>query len=150
MCCELSPLQKELYRHFLRSQSVSKLLSGKNTGSLPAITCLKKLCNCPQLVYPKASGYAEEKVSSATAGLADCAELFPAGITGSLRTLSVDLSSKLCVLNKMLINLKCDTDDKIGETCHSSSFASSLSRLFSQSLLSSLCKYHPLFAFLLL
>jgi SNF2 family DNA or RNA helicase len=48
----LTPLQQALYEHFLLSNATRRLLSGsKATGVLSAITCLKKLCNHPKLIY---------------------------------------------------------------------------------------------------
>ena len=41
--CRLTPLQKQLYEHFLLSNATRRLLAGsKATGVLSAITCLKK------------------------------------------------------------------------------------------------------------
>lgn len=40
--CRLTPLQQQLYEHFLLSNATRRLLSGKATGVLSAITCLKK------------------------------------------------------------------------------------------------------------
>jgi hypothetical protein len=52
VCCKLTPLQRALYEHFLLSNATRRLLSGsKATGVLSAITCLKKLCNHPKLIY---------------------------------------------------------------------------------------------------
>lgn len=52
VCCRLTPLQQSLYEHFLLSTATRRLLSGsKATGVLSAITCLKKLCNHPKLIY---------------------------------------------------------------------------------------------------
>lgn len=52
VCCKLTPLQQSLYEHFLLSNATRRLLSGsKATGVLSAITCLKKLCNHPKLIY---------------------------------------------------------------------------------------------------
>jgi hypothetical protein len=41
--CRLTPLQRQLYEHFLLSNATRRLLAGsKATGVLSAITCLKK------------------------------------------------------------------------------------------------------------
>jgi hypothetical protein len=46
------PLQQALYEHFLLSNATRRLLAGsKASGVLSAITCLKKLCNHPKLIY---------------------------------------------------------------------------------------------------
>lgn len=50
--CKPTPLQQQLYEHFLLSNATRRLLSGsKAAGVLGAITCLKKLCNHPKLIY---------------------------------------------------------------------------------------------------
>lgn len=50
--CKPTPLQQKLYEHFLLSNATRRLLSGsKAAGVLSAITCLKKLCNHPKLIY---------------------------------------------------------------------------------------------------
>jgi DNA repair and recombination RAD54-like protein len=51
VCCRMTELQRQLYCHFLESKAAAKLLSGKATGVLSAITSLKKLCNHPKLIY---------------------------------------------------------------------------------------------------
>lgn len=63
VCCELTPLQKQIYQQFLKSKAVMAALRAENKGqskgdgrsggnaSLVAITFLKKLCNSPQLAY---------------------------------------------------------------------------------------------------
>lgn len=50
--CRLTPLQQQLYIHFLESNTARRLLAGnKAAGVLSAITSLKKLCNHPKLIY---------------------------------------------------------------------------------------------------
>lgn len=49
----MTELQHRLYCHYLESKAARKLLSGRTTGVLSAITSLKKLCN-----HPKASAKA--------------------------------------------------------------------------------------------
>lgn len=48
--CTLSPLQLALYRHFITSPEVKKLLRGVGSQPLKAIGQLKKLCNHPALL----------------------------------------------------------------------------------------------------
>lgn len=48
---KMSPLQEELYKHFMTSKATLLLLSGRQSGVLSSITALKKLCNHPKLVY---------------------------------------------------------------------------------------------------
>lgn len=51
VCCKLTPLQVDLYKHFLHSKSVQKLLMGRHSKVLSSIGALKKLCNHPKLIY---------------------------------------------------------------------------------------------------
>ncbi|KAG7194800.1 DNA-dependent ATPase protein rad54 [Scheffersomyces spartinae] len=46
----LSPLQKQLYDHFITSPEIKKLLKGVGSQPLKAIGMLKKLCNHPDLL----------------------------------------------------------------------------------------------------
>ncbi|EGC33642.1 hypothetical protein DICPUDRAFT_36354 [Dictyostelium purpureum] len=50
--CRLSPLQQDLYKSVLNSNSVQSLINGKESpaSSLSTITLLKKLCNSPSLL----------------------------------------------------------------------------------------------------
>ena len=65
VCCNLTPIQAELYNHFIASNATRKLLKDGNKKSarvLSAITSLKKLCNHPKLIYDsmRASGGGKE------------------------------------------------------------------------------------------
>ena len=48
--CGLSELQLALYRHFIKSPEIKKLLRGVGSQPLKAINILKKLCNHPDLL----------------------------------------------------------------------------------------------------
>lgn len=48
--CTLSPFQTALYRLFISSPEIQKLLRGKGSQPLKAIGLLKKLCNHPDLL----------------------------------------------------------------------------------------------------
>ncbi|KAG4094325.1 hypothetical protein H8356DRAFT_998861 [Neocallimastix lanati (nom. inval.)] len=48
--CRLSDYQIEIYKEFVKSDTIKKLISGKNAQTLKAITTLKKLCNHPSLI----------------------------------------------------------------------------------------------------
>jgi len=48
--CALSPFQTALYRLFISSPEIQKLLRGKGSQPLKAIGLLKKLCNHPDLL----------------------------------------------------------------------------------------------------
>lgn len=56
VCCRPSPLQKDLYGQFLRSNAAQRLLSSAAAGktkasALTAINALRKLCGHPKLIY---------------------------------------------------------------------------------------------------
>ncbi|GAA6083770.1 DNA repair and recombination protein RAD54-like, partial [Tachysurus ichikawai] len=73
VCCRLTPLQKELYKLFLKQAKPAETLQqGKiSVSSLSSITSLKKLCNHPSLIY--------EKCVEGEEGFAGAMELFPPG-----------------------------------------------------------------------
>lgn len=48
--CTLSPFQEEIYKHFISSPDIKKLLRGVDSQPLKAIGLLKKLCNHPDLL----------------------------------------------------------------------------------------------------
>ena len=50
MFCTLSAFQTALYRLFISSPEIQKLLRGKGSQPLKAIGLLKKLCNHPDLL----------------------------------------------------------------------------------------------------
>eukprot|EP00775_Hariotina_reticulata_P012633 gene12633-12762_t len=78
--CRLTPLQRELYEHFLLSNATRRLLAGsKATGVLSAITCLKKLCNHPKLIYDTLHSKAQADGAVAE-GFEGVGELFPPGL----------------------------------------------------------------------
>ncbi|KAK9709280.1 DNA-dependent ATPase protein rad54 [Basidiobolus ranarum] len=96
--CKLSTLQLDLYNLFVNSKSVKKLLSGSGSQPLKAITMLKKLCNHPGLLnLPK--------------DLEGSQEILPHNYSN--QTVDAQLSGKMLVLERMLINIKNKTDDKI-------------------------------------
>lgn len=48
--CNPAPVQTSLYRHFIASPEIKKLLRGTGSQPLKAIGILKKLCNHPELL----------------------------------------------------------------------------------------------------
>jgi DNA repair and recombination RAD54-like protein len=91
VCCRMTPLQYDLYCHFVQSRSVQNLFATqKSARALSAITSLRKLLNHPKLIYDMVHSSAA-KSSRATAteggveGFEDCGKLFPPGLfdTGS-------------------------------------------------------------------
>ena len=51
VCIKLTPLQQQLYEHFLSSQQLQTIMSGRSSGLLSSITALRKLVNHPKLIY---------------------------------------------------------------------------------------------------
>ncbi|OMO63212.1 SNF2-related protein [Corchorus olitorius] len=117
VCCKLSPLQAELYNHFIHSKNVKRAITeeAKQSKILAYITALKKLCNHPKLIYDTIrSG------SSGTTGFEDCMRFFPpemfSGRSGSWTGGDgawVELSGKMHVLARLLAHLRQRTDDRI-------------------------------------
>ncbi|XWS39958.1 hypothetical protein CRYUN_Cryun18bG0099000 [Craigia yunnanensis] len=117
VCCKLTPLQSELYNHFIHSKNVKQAITEetKQTKILAYITALKKLCNHPKLIYDTIrSG------SPGTTGFEDCMRFFPpemfSGRSGSWTGGDgawVKLSGKMHVLARLLAHLRQRTDDRI-------------------------------------
>ncbi|KAK9054583.1 hypothetical protein SSX86_025662 [Deinandra increscens subsp. villosa] len=117
VCCKLTPLQKELYTHFIHSKNVKQALAEdvKQTKVLAYITALKKLCNHPKLIYDTM-----KSGNPGTAGFEGCMRFFPpemfAGRSGSWTGGDgawVELSGKMHVLARLLGHLRKRTDDRI-------------------------------------
>ncbi|WRX13220.1 SNF2 [Theobroma cacao] len=117
VCCKLTPLQSELYNHFIHSKNVKRAITeeAKQSKILAYITALKKLCNHPKLIYDTIrSG------SPGTTGFEDCMRFFPpemfSGRSGSWTGGDgawVELSGKMHVLARLLAHLRQRTDDRI-------------------------------------
>ncbi|KAH7867474.1 hypothetical protein Vadar_033967 [Vaccinium darrowii] len=117
VCCKLTPLQSQLYNHFVHSKNVKRAITEemKQSQILAYITALKKLCNHPKLIYDTM-----KSGSPGTAGFEDCLRFFPAEMFSS-RSGSwtggdgswVELSGKMHVLARLLAHLRQRTDDRI-------------------------------------
>ncbi|KAI3525411.1 hypothetical protein L1887_04185 [Cichorium endivia] len=117
VCCKLTPLQTELYNHFIHSKNVKKAIveDVKQTKILAYITALKKLCNHPKLIYDTM-----KSGKPGTAGFENCMRFFPpemfSGRSGSWTGGDgswVELSGKMQVLARLLAHLRKRTDDRI-------------------------------------
>ncbi|KAM7482511.1 hypothetical protein LguiB_007094 [Lonicera macranthoides] len=117
VCCKLTPLQSELYNHFIHSKNVKRAISEqmKQSKILAYITALKKLCNHPKLIYDTI-----KSGSPGTSGFEDCMQFFPpemfSGRSGSWTGGDggwVNLSGKMLVLARLLAQLRQRTDDRI-------------------------------------
>ncbi|GAB2294808.1 DNA-dependent ATPase protein rad54 [Dionaea muscipula] len=117
VCCKLSPLQTQLYIHFIQSKNVERVLTGKTQQSkiLEYIMALKKLCNHPKLIYD-----AVRSRNSGNSCFEDCMCLFPpdmfsprSGAWTGGDGIWVELSGKMQVLARLLMHLRQKTDDRI-------------------------------------
>lgn len=117
VCCKLTPLQSELYNHFVHSKNVKRAITEevKQSKILAYITALKKLCNHPKLIYDTM-----KSGSPGTSGFEDCLRFFPpemfSGRSGSWTGGDgswVELSGKMHVLARLLAHLRQRTDDRI-------------------------------------
>ncbi|XP_060559787.1 DNA repair and recombination protein RAD54-like [Ruditapes philippinarum] len=107
ICIELTPVQKEMYKHLVQSKSAECLqkaeAGNQSAGSLSFITQLKKLCNHPDLIYEKCVEEAD--------GFEGMIDMFPAG--HNLRTVKPELSGKFLVLDCLLAMIKSSSSDKV-------------------------------------
>ncbi|CCG81829.1 SNF2 family N-terminal domain protein [Taphrina deformans PYCC 5710] len=104
--CDLSPFQLAVYKHFVSSPDVQKLLRGVGSQPLKAIGILKKLCNHPDLLdlpddLPGSEKYfPDDYVPKDNRGRGD-------------RDTKIHYSGKMAVLDRMLRRIRAETDDKI-------------------------------------
>ncbi|KAH9313819.1 hypothetical protein KI387_022446, partial [Taxus chinensis] len=117
VCCRMTNLQSNLYRHFIQSKNIRQVLEdqAKRSKVLASITALKKLCNHPKLIYDTIRSGSNE-----TAGFENCIDFFPqemfSGRSGSWTGGDgswVELSGKMHVLARLLAHLYQNTDDRI-------------------------------------
>uniref|UniRef100_A0A3Q4N2W3 RAD54 like n=1 Tax=Neolamprologus brichardi TaxID=32507 RepID=A0A3Q4N2W3_NEOBR len=114
VCCRLTPLQTELYKHFLKqAKPIETLQKGKiSVSSLSSITSLKKLDhqkNCPLIIELKSLIY--EKCVEREEGFEGALELFPP--IYSTKDVEPQLSGKMLVLDYILAMTKTTTRDKV-------------------------------------
>ncbi|KUL92479.1 hypothetical protein ZTR_02599 [Talaromyces verruculosus] len=103
--CNLSEFQTNLYNHFLSSPEIRSLLRGKGSQPLKAIGLLKKLCNHPDLLdlsrdLPGSEQYFPD-------------DYVPPDGRGRDRDIKSWYSGKMMVLDRMLAQIRQDTNDKI-------------------------------------
>lgn len=102
----MSEMQTNLYRHFITSPEIKKLLRGVGSQPLKAIGMLKKLCNHPDLL-------------NLPEDIDGCEPLIPqdycSSINNSLRGSQVQTwySGKFVILERFLHKMRTETDDKI-------------------------------------
>ena len=126
VCCKMTKLQADLYKHFLDSKTAQQMMNaaeGKKTSTkktcrvLSAITALKKLCNHPKLIYDVVHSTQSD---SAADGFKDCEQFFPPGLfdngrvgRGGMAPGWEVLSGKFAVLSRILEKLRRETKDRI-------------------------------------
>ncbi|KAJ3515097.1 hypothetical protein NLJ89_g1970 [Agrocybe chaxingu] len=106
--CGLSDFQLALYRLFITSPEIQRLLRGQDSQPLKAINILKKLCNHPELL-------------DLPGDLTGCDQLIPEGFQGPKgnggkgrnQTVRCDWGGKFLVLERFLHHIHTKTDDKI-------------------------------------
>ncbi|DBA00028.1 TPA: hypothetical protein N0F65_002031 [Lagenidium giganteum] len=119
VCCNLSPLQEQLYTHFLSSSAFHDMMRRGNAKVLPSITALKKLCNHPSLIFDD-NGKSNTKLP----GFEGCASYFanstsgamePSGRRGGMpsRSCHPEWSGKMLLLDKLMLSMKKSTTDRI-------------------------------------
>ncbi|WOK93990.1 DNA repair and recombination protein RAD54 isoform X1 [Canna indica] len=118
VCCKLTPLQLELYNHFIQSKNVKRAIAEETKQSkiLAYITALKKLCNHPKLIYDSI-----KNATSGTSDFDDCIRFFPPELFSGSRSgtwtggtgIWVELSGKMHVLARLLGHLHQKTNDRI-------------------------------------
>jgi DNA repair and recombination protein RAD54 and RAD54-like protein len=111
ICIKLTDVQREIYKDFLKSDSIKKSLLTENKSAdkasiraLASITALKKLCVHPELV--------SEKITNRDEGFENAEKYLPSDWNSS-REIKPELGSKILLLDVMLAALKTTTNDKI-------------------------------------
>lgn len=104
--CNLAPIQKSLYSHFISSPEIKKLLRGTGSQPLKAIGLLRKLCTHPDLLDLPGDIEGSEDILPE--------DFVPKEMRGrSDREVKTWYSGKLTVLERMLARIRQDTNDKI-------------------------------------
>lgn len=108
VCVKMTQCQVDLYRNFLKSDTIRRSLLSKDeqknsVTALSNITSLKKLCSHPSLVA--------DKINEGADGFENAEQYLPAGWQG--RDLKPELGGKLMLLDTMLAAIKMNTSDKI-------------------------------------
>ncbi|GMF09455.1 unnamed protein product [Phytophthora lilii] len=123
ICCPLSPLQEQLYMHFLSSSACRDMMKRQSANVLSSITALKKLCNHPLLIFDEMG-----KTNTKLPGFNNCAQYFAAakesrgsggddgrhrrgGFGG--RTCYPEWSGKMLLLDRLMFSMRKTTTDRI-------------------------------------
>ncbi|CAH0475682.1 unnamed protein product [Peronospora belbahrii] len=123
ICCPLSPLQEQLYKHFLSSSACRDMMKRKSVNVLSSITALKKLCNHPLLIFDEMG-----KTNTKLPGFSNCAQYFAEAKESSnsrsddnrhrrgsfgARTCYPEWSGKMLLLDRLMIAMRKTTTDRI-------------------------------------
>jgi len=120
--CRLAPLQEELYQAFVASKAVKSLLKEDNKGKNPlqSITILKKLVNHPALTLKLEEGATRKSGSSSRGSNKQSRDSLVGDVDINLFPDDFDFdglqskySGKLQLLERMLIKIRKETDDKV-------------------------------------
>lgn len=108
ICCQLTPLQKQLYENYLNSEAIKRTVTNNaevkaSLSTLASITTLKKLCNHPDLIL--------DKIREGAEGFEKAERLLPP--RHNENDVQPELSGKLILLDCLLANIKANTNEKI-------------------------------------
>lgn len=102
----LSPFQRSVYQHFVKSRDVKKLVKGTGSQPLKAIGLLKKLCNHPDLL-------------NLPEDIEGCDDLIPEDYQNSTalvrgkKEVQTWFSGKFSILERFLHKIRTESNDKI-------------------------------------
>ncbi|KAG1711155.1 hypothetical protein DVH05_013871 [Phytophthora capsici] len=120
ICCPLSPLQDQLYNHFLSSSACRDMMKRSSANVLSSITALKKLCNHPLLIFDEMG-----KTNTKLPGFGNCAQYFTAARESrsggdsnrrggfGVRTCYPEWSGKMLLLDRLMASMRKTTTDRI-------------------------------------
>lgn len=108
VCVKLTQLQIDIYKNFIRSDTIRKQMKGEtgekgSARALSSITSLKKLCSHPELVI--------DKINEGTEGFEGASQYLPSD--WSSRDVLPQYGGKVLLLDVMLASIKSSTTDKI-------------------------------------
>lgn len=112
--CQPSELQTSLYRLFISSPEIKKLLRGVGSQPLKAINILKKLCNHPELLdLPNDLHGSDDLIPEGFVGATPDGSVPYTGRRQERRYLNCEWSGKFAVLERFLHKIRTETNDKI-------------------------------------
>jgi len=116
VCCKMTPMQLDLYSHFVHSRKVTSLLTKVSGQVLSAITTVRKLMNHPKLIYDLVTE-SKKKGKSGTTGFESCKDILQPSmfesVRGALPKGWEEFSGKFAVAARMLDLLRRNTKDRV-------------------------------------